>query len=160
MIGYKTNTDRLVENLYKKCLFTNSTNSLTVIDIIPLNLITNKQMSYLKFHNKILITKNLINKFKNYEITIYPDPVCIKEINGRKIGIFKLINGEKNTGELCIESKYFIRWHYDKYCEKNKINYNNFNNYISEFINKIDSISSYNYHNVIESDGDYLMYPS
>jgi hypothetical protein len=157
-----------LQKIYPGCLITKQ--SCDFQSIIPLYYI-NKYVSHLNFSKYLYISlnNNLKNEYQNFKFSIYPEPSTIfyEYNNGRLIkgGIFKAvhINGQEINVAILYNSRIFLKWHFLKFLEINKIepnihnyqyNYINSDLYLHEIIFKIKNID---YENIYDSIGDVIM---
>ena len=161
-------TLKILRGIYTSCAITKQVG--TFQPIIPLYYI-NKYAIHLKF-NKYLylpLTDVLWNEYNNFRFTIYPEPITIfyENCNGKIIkgGIFLAmdLNGNQKKLVLLYNTRVFLKWHFLKFLEINKLDpsiYNYQYMYMNSdlFLNEvIYNISKIDYENIFDNSGDNIM---
>jgi hypothetical protein len=158
----------LLRLIYNCCAITKKVGTFQTI--VPLYYI-NKYVPHLAF-NKYLylpLTNELWNEYNNFRFTIYPEPMTIfyENLNGKIIkgGIFNAIdlNGNQTNLVLLYNSRVFLKWHFLKFLEVNRIEPSKYN-YQFKYMNSdlylnevIYNISKIDYENIYDNSGDNIM---
>jgi hypothetical protein len=167
------NTQKLLEQIkkvYSTCIITKTTNNVNLQSIIPTYLLSHSgtHLLYSKYLH-IPLSNNLINDFQNFRITIYPEPTTIfyENINNKIIkgGIFRAYDIYNNCINVVLlyNTRVFLKYHFLKFLETNKINPTIFNyqdKYISSelYLNRtIYEISRIDNENIFDYSGNNIM---
>jgi hypothetical protein len=159
-----------IKQIYSSCIITKTINYVILQSIIP-NYLLKHVGSHLLYSKYLYIplSLNLANDYQNYKITIYPEPMTIfyENINNKKIkgGIFKAYDIYNNNINVVIlyNTSIFLRYHFLKFLEMNKIDPKIFN-YQEKYIpselylnNTIYEISNIDNENIFDYSGNIIM---
>jgi hypothetical protein len=159
---------RNLRNIYSSCIISKQAGYYQ--SIIPLYYV-NKYIPHLNFSKYLYMPMNneIYNEYMNFRFFIYPEPTTIfyERINNKLIkgGIFRAIhlNGQEVNVVLLYNSRVFLKWHFLKFLETNKIEpikyqyqhkYMNSDLYLNEVIYNIKNID---YENIYDAGGDNIM---
>lgn len=118
-----------IRSIYTSCIITKTTNNVSLQSIIPLYLLSHSGLHLL--YSKYLyipLSNDLLDNFQNYRITIHPEPTTIfyEAINNRVIkgGIYRAIDVNNNGVNIVLlyNSRVFLKYHFLKFLEVNKLN--------------------------------------
>jgi hypothetical protein len=159
-----------IRDIYKHCIITKSINNIILQPIMPLFYIK-RAVHQLLFSKYLYIplSTDLSISYQNFRFTIFPDPDIIfyERINNKTIkgGIFKGIDLNNNIINVALlyNSRVFLKYHFLKFLEINRI-YPNVYNYQDKYIYSdlylddiIYEISDIDSENIFDYSGNNIM---
>jgi hypothetical protein len=154
-----------LKQIYSSCVITKTNANLQ--SLIPIYYI-NKHIPHLNFCKYLYIplSDNLRMEYSNFRFSIIPEPLTIfyENINNKIIkgGIFRAIHldGSSMNIVLLYNCRVFLKWHFLKYLEVNRIDTTQYNRYINSdvYLNEIIfNITKIDNENIFEASGNNLM---
>jgi len=122
-----------IGKVYPFCIVTKANTNISLQSIIPTYLLSNSGTHLL--YSKYLyfpLANHLLNDYQTFRFSIHPDPITIfyEKINNRVIkgGIFRAtdLNNNGFNVVLLYNCRVFLKYHFLKFLEMNRLNPTNF----------------------------------